>query len=78
VLKLDFGNNDALENAAINVDMPSSAGILDEETLFLQSIVLTHRREHPLGVIADFFLGKFAAPADRWRSQRSTRRPPAS
>ena len=44
------GNYDALENAAVNVDMPRSPGILDEETLFLQSIVSTYGREHPLGV----------------------------
>ena len=50
VLKLDFGNNDAFENAAVNVDMPSFPGVLDEETLFLQSIVSTYGREHPLGV----------------------------
>src|SRR5262249_16050939 len=50
VLKLDFGNNDAFENAAVNVDMPRSPTILDEETLFLQSIVSAHGREHPLSV----------------------------
>ena len=48
------GNYDALENAAVNVDMPRSPGILDEETLFLQSIVLTYGREHPLGVVPVF------------------------
>src|SRR6516162_11719078 len=50
VLKLDFGNNDALENAVVNVHLPHSPGLLDEETLFLQSIVSTYGREHPLGV----------------------------
>ena len=35
-LKLDFGNNDALQNAAVNVDVPRCPGILDEEALFLQ------------------------------------------
>jgi hypothetical protein len=30
--------------------MPHSTGTLDEETLFLQSIVSTNGREHPLGI----------------------------
>ena len=50
MLKLNFGNYDALENAAVNVDMPRSPGILDEETLLLQSVILTYGREHPLRV----------------------------
>ena len=40
-LKLDFGNNDTLKNAAVNIDMPRCPGVLDEETLFLQSIIST-------------------------------------
>jgi hypothetical protein len=39
LLKLDFGNNDALENAAVNVDMPLSPGILDEETLLRLAMI---------------------------------------
>ena len=39
LLKLDFGNNDTLKNAAVNIDMPRCPGVLDEETLFLQSII---------------------------------------
>ena len=41
LLKLDFGNNDTLKNAAVNIDMPRCPGVLDEETLFLQSIIST-------------------------------------
>ena len=37
--KLDFGNNDTLKNAAVNIDMPRR--VLDEETLFLQSSIST-------------------------------------
>ena len=48
LLELDFGNSDALENADVNVDMPRCPGMLDEETLFLQNIVSTDGREHPL------------------------------
>jgi hypothetical protein len=29
LLKLDLGNNDALENATVNVDVPRCPGILD-------------------------------------------------
>ena len=38
--KLDFGNNDTLKNAAVNIDMPRPC-VLDEETLFLQSSIST-------------------------------------
>jgi hypothetical protein len=41
LLQLDFGNNEPLENVAINVDMLRCPGILDEETRFLQGVVLT-------------------------------------
>src|SRR5262245_46590765 len=50
LLKLDFGNNDALQKAAVYVDIPRCPGILDKETLFLESIVVTQGCEHPLGV----------------------------
>ena len=51
LLELDFGDNDTLEKAAVNVDMPRFPGVLDEERCFSSvSIVLTHGREHPLGV----------------------------
>ena len=41
LLELDFGNNDALENAAVNINLPRCPGFLDKETLLLQSVVLT-------------------------------------
>jgi hypothetical protein len=31
LFELDFGNNDALENAAINIDLPACSGIFDKE-----------------------------------------------
>jgi hypothetical protein len=40
LFKLDFGNNDAVENAVVNIDLPRCPGILDKETLLLQSIIL--------------------------------------
>ena len=50
LFELDFGYDNALENAAINIDLPRCPGIFDKETLFLKSIVLIDGREHPLGV----------------------------
>jgi hypothetical protein len=49
-LELDFGNNDALENAAVNINLPRCPSFLDKETLLLKGIVLTQGREHSLGV----------------------------
>src|SRR5262249_20578167 len=50
LLKLDLGNNDTLKNATIYIDMPGCPGVFDEKSLFLQSIVSTDGREHPLGI----------------------------
>src|SRR5215475_13682107 len=65
--KLDFGNNDALKNAGVNIDMPRCLGVLDEKALFLQSIVSTDGREHPLGVSDRDLILKFGAhDTDPW------------
>ncbi len=61
LLKLDFGNKNTLKNTAVNIDMPRYPGVLDEETLFLQSIISTDGREHPLRVGDRDLILKFRA-----------------
>jgi hypothetical protein len=48
-VELDLGNNDALENTTVNVDVARCPGILDKETLLLQNLVSTDG-ENILGV----------------------------
>src|SRR5262249_32656389 len=49
------------------VDMPRSPGILNEETLFLQSIVSTNGREHSLSVSDRYLILKLRLRnADPW------------
>ena len=49
LLKLDFGNNDTLKNAAVNIDMPRCPRVLDEETLFLngQALAFVYCEDEP-------------------------------
>src|ERR1700722_16874384 len=74
LLKLDFGNNDTLKNAAVNIDMPRCPRVLDEETLFLQSIISTDGREHPLSVGDRDLILKFRAHNTDPRSLDGDRR----
>ena len=45
LVDFDLGNNDALENATVNVDVARCPGILDKETLLLQNLVSTDGRK---------------------------------
>ena len=74
LLNLDFGNDDTLKNAAVNIDMPGCSGVLDEKTLFLQSIISTQSCEHPLGVGDRDLILKFRARNNAPRSLDGDRR----
>src|SRR5262249_52481849 len=73
-LKLNFRNHDPLEDAAINVDVPDRAGVLDKKALFLQRIITTNGRKYPFGFRNRDFILKLRTHNPRPRSLDRDRR----
>src|SRR5689334_1122274 len=74
LLELNFGDNEALEDPAIDVDVPDRVAVLNKKTLLLQSVMTTNCRKHPLGIRKRDSILKLGARKARPRALDRNRR----